>query len=128
MSEPDLVTFNIERATAINKSFRFVIYTSSRLQLVLQSLRPDEEVAKEVHVDFDQFIRVEEGQGEIRSPKNTYSLKPGIAVLIPAGTEHQVKNTGKGLLQFYTIYSKPVHGIHTVEEKDPVTGKLSEVK
>lgn len=100
---------NIEKATTTNDNFRKVLYTAPHSQLVLMSLRPKEEIGKEVHPANDQFFRVEAGQGKCMIDNNEYELKAGDAIVIPAGAEHNIINTSKiAALKMYTIYS-PAH-------------------
>jgi len=100
---------NIEKDTLENSNFRKVLYTSKHSQLVLMSLKPDEEIGMEVHPDNDQFFRFEKGQGKCIIDGNEYELKDGTAVVVPAGAEHNIINTsGTEELKLYTIYS-PAH-------------------
>ena len=68
---------NIERLTLANFSFRQVLYTSKHAQIVVMSLKPDEEIGMEVHNTVDQFLRIEQGQGKIVINKKTHSIKDG---------------------------------------------------
>lgn len=100
---------NIEKETLKNKNFRKVLYTSKNSQLVLMALRPNEEIGMEVHPDNDQFFRFEKGEGKCIIDGNEYEVKDGVAVIVPAGSEHNVINvSGKEELKLYTIYS-PAH-------------------
>lgn len=100
---------NIERATTENDNFRKVLYTAGHSQLVLMSLKPNEEIGSEIHADNDQFFRIEAGKGRCIIDEYEYELKAGDAIVIPAGAEHNVINTSKAVaLKMYTIYS-PAH-------------------
>jgi mannose-6-phosphate isomerase-like protein (cupin superfamily) len=100
---------NIEDLTLKNGNFREVLYTASHSQLVLMSLKPNEEIGLEVHEDNDQFFRFEAGEGQVIIDGNVYDVKDGIAVVVPAGAEHNVVNTSNAQeLKLYTIYS-PAH-------------------
>lgn len=100
---------NIEDATLENGNFRKVLYTSKHSQLVLMSLKPKEEIGMEVHEENDQFFRFEAGQGKCIIDGNEYELKDGVAVVVPAGAQHNVINTSETEeLKLYTIYS-PAH-------------------
>ncbi|HEY3361914.1 MAG TPA: cupin domain-containing protein [Methanosarcina sp.] len=100
---------NIEEATLENGNFRKVLYTSKYSQLVLMSLRPGEEIGMEVHEENDQFFRFEQGQGKCIIDGNEYKLGDGVAVIVPAGAQHNVINTSETEdLKLYTIYS-PAH-------------------
>lgn len=102
-------TTNIEQATKENKNFRKVLYTSKHSQLVLMTLQPREEIGIEVHLDNDQFFRFESGRGKCIIDGNEYEVGDGVAVVVPAGAEHNVINTSDSEeLKLYTIYS-PAH-------------------
>ena len=100
---------DIEDLTEENEDFRRVLYTGKHLQLVLMTLQPGEEIGEEVHEDRDQFFRIEEGEGVIEIDGNANPVEDDIAVIVPAGARHNVRNTGDGPLQFYTIYGPPEH-------------------
>lgn len=100
---------NIEKDTIENNNFRKVVYTGKHSQLVLMSLQPNEEIGMEVHPDNDQFFRFEKGEGKCIIDGNEYDLKDGVAIVVPAGAEHNVINTSATEpLKLYTIYS-PAH-------------------
>ena len=105
---------DIEDLTEENEKFRKVLYTGKYLQLVLMSLNPGEEIGEEVHDDGDQFFRVEEGEGEVIIDGVTHPVEDDIAVVVPAGARHNVRNTGDEPLRLYTIYSPPEHVDGTV--------------
>ena len=99
---------DIEALAIKNENFRQVLYTARNCQLVLMALKPGEEIGAEVH-KLDQFFRVEEGSGEavldgVRSP-----IQSGFAVVVPAGANHNIINTGNVPLKLYTLYSPPNH-------------------
>ena len=100
---------NIEKDTLENTNFRKVLYTAKHSQLVLMCLKPNEEIGMEVHTDNDQFFRFEKGQGKAVIDGNEYDLTDGMAVIVPAGAEHNIINTSAtDELKLYTIYS-PAH-------------------
>lgn len=99
---------DIESLAVKNDDFRQVIYTAKFSQLVLMALKPKEDIGAEVH-KLDQFFRVEEGSGEavldgVRTP-----IRAGFAVVVPAGTNHNIINTGNVPMKLYTLYSPPNH-------------------
>ncbi len=100
---------NIEERTLENKDFRRVLYTGKYLQLVLMTLQPGEEIGAEVHEDRDQFFRIEGGAGEVLIDSKTHKIEDDDAIIVPAGARHNVRNTGDGPLQFYTLYGPPEH-------------------
>src|SRR5215217_9688753 len=96
---------NIERDTLENEDFRRVLYTARNSQLVLMNLRANEEIGEEVH-SLDQFIRVEAGQGVAILDDVAHRLSDGSAVVIPAGTKHNVINVSDTEeFKLYTLYS-----------------------
>src|SRR3989338_1958558 len=100
---------NIEKNTLENENFRKVLYTAKHSQLVLMSLQPNEEIGMEIHEDNDQFFRFEKGQGKCIIDGNEYEVKDGTAVVVPAGSQHNVINTSvTDRLNLYSIYS-PAH-------------------
>ncbi|MFA6257794.1 MAG: cupin domain-containing protein [Candidatus Paceibacterota bacterium] len=100
---------NIEKETLENKNFRKVLYTGRHSQLVLMSLRPNEEIGMEIHRDNDQFFRFEKGMGKVFIDGNKYEVSDGSAIIVPAGAEHNIVNTSEtDDLKLYTIYS-PAH-------------------
>ena len=102
-------TINIEKATLENNNFRKVLYTGKHNQLVLMSLWPKEEIGMEVHPDNDQFFRFEKGQGKCVIDGNEYEISDGVAIVVPAGAQHNIINTSDTEeLKLYTIYS-PAH-------------------
>jgi len=101
---------NIEKETLENTNFRKVLYTGKNSQLVLMSLKPNEEIGMEVHPDNDQFFRFEKGGGKVIIDGNEYLVSDGSAIVVPAGAEHNVINTSETEeLKLYTIYSPPHH-------------------
>ena len=101
---------NIEADTLANTDYRRVLFTGENTQLVLMTLQPGEEIGEEVHAEHDQFIRVESGSGVVVLNGKKHDLGDGVAVVIPAGTLHNVINTSRGEpLRLYTLYSPPEH-------------------
>lgn len=99
---------DIEKLAVKNSAFRQVLYTAKNCQLVLMSLKPKEEIGAEIHT-LDQFFRVEEGTGEAVLDGVRTSIKAGFAVLVPAGANHNIINTGNASLKLYTLYAPPNH-------------------
>ncbi len=106
MSKPYIT--NIEEETIANTNFRQVVFTAPHSQVVLMSLLPGEEIGAEVH-KVDQFFRIEAGQGKAVVDDEEYPLADGTALLVPAGSEHNLINTGDVDLKLYTIYSPANH-------------------
>jgi mannose-6-phosphate isomerase-like protein (cupin superfamily) len=112
---------NIEKDALKNTNFRKVLYTSKHLQVVLMSLKPGEEIGAEIHKTIDQFFRFESGKGKCIIDGNEYNVENGDAIVVPAGSKHNVINTDTGKeLKMYTIYTPPNHqdGIINRTKKD----------
>jgi len=108
---------NIEEKTVDNNFFREVLFTAQRVQLVVMSLGPGEEIGLETHDDGDQFIRVEAGKGIAILDGEEHDLEDGSAVVIPAGVQHNIiNNSPQQTLKLYTIYSPPEHPDGTVNK------------
>lgn len=108
---------NIEETTLKNENFREVLFTGQHSQLVVMSLLPNEEIGKEVHEIVDQFIRVEKGTGKAIIGGEEFVLGDGSAIIIPAGTEHNVINTSAtDVMKLYTIYSPAHHKEGTIHK------------
>jgi mannose-6-phosphate isomerase-like protein (cupin superfamily) len=99
---------DIEGIAVKNTDFRRVLYTAKNCQLVVMALKPKEEIGEEVH-KLDQFFRVEEGTGVAMLDGVQTKIKTGFAVVVPAGTNHNIINTGTVPLKLYTIYAPPNH-------------------
>ncbi len=105
---------NIEEKTLGNDYFREVLFTAPHSQLVVMALQPGEEIGMETHPEHDQFFRFESGHGEVVLDGEKSLVSNGFAVVIPAGTEHNVVNTGSEVMKLYTIYSPAEHKDGTV--------------
>ncbi len=99
---------DIDEITVKNEDFRRVLYTAKNCQLVVMALKPSEEIGMEVH-HLDQFFRVEEGTGEAILNGVRTAISAGFAVLVPAGANHNIINTGNVTLKLYTLYAPPNH-------------------
>lgn len=95
--------------TDSNESFRKVLYTGEYSQLVAMTLPVGGDIGMEVHDDGDQYFRIESGEGEVVIDDTTYAVMPGDVVIVPAGAQHNVTNTGTEVLRLYTMYSPPHH-------------------
>jgi len=119
---------NIEDATKENDNFRKVLYTAKFSQLVVMSLKPNEEIGEEVHT-LDQFIRIESGKGKAVLDGMESEIADNFAIVVPAGTKHNFINTSPDApMKLYTIYSPPEHRdavIHATKE-DAMNDKTDE--
>jgi mannose-6-phosphate isomerase-like protein (cupin superfamily) len=113
---------DINKATKQNNTFRTALWTGSHLQVTLMSINVGEEIGAEVHPNLDQFLRIEQGQGltTMGSSRNSMNLQARVsdddAIMIPAGTWHNLINTGNIPLKLYSIYAPPQHPRGTVHK------------
>lgn len=111
---------DIAKAAKQNNTFRTALWTGKYLQVTLMSIDVGGDIGLEIHHDVDQFIRVEEGQGIVMmgDGKNKMDFQENVyddyAIIIPAGTWHNIANTGKKPLKLYSIYAPPQHPHGTV--------------
>ena len=111
---------NINEATKQNNTYRTALWTGEHLQVTLMSLNPGEDIGLEIHPNVDQFLRIEAGQGITQMGKSKDNLNfrrqvnDDSAIFIPAGTWHNLTNTGNVPLKLYSIYAPPNHPFGTV--------------
>ncbi len=111
---------NIDERTVENATFRTVLWTGKHSQLTVMSIEPGEDIGVEKHDDVDQFLRIEAGKGQVQAGKAKSKLTEKVdveedwAFIIPAGTWHNVVNTGTEPLKLYSIYSPANHPEGTV--------------
>lgn len=116
-----LVT-NINKASNINTNFRTALWTGKHLQVTLMSIPVGGDIGLEIHHNVDQFIKIESGQAlvQIGNNKNSTTSREKIdnnyAVIIPAGTWHNVINIGRTPLKLYSIYAPPNHPFGTIDK------------
>ena len=113
---------DIEKATLANNTFRTALWTGPHLQLTLMSIAPGEDIGLEMHPHVDQFLRLEQGKGITAmgmTKENLVFMQPifeSCAVFVPAGTWHNIINTGDAPMKLYSIYAPPNHAFGTVHE------------
>ena len=119
-SEPLIV--NIDCFTKQNPYYRTALWTGKHLQVTLMSIPVHGDIGLEIHSDIDQFIRIEDGCALVMMGKNKTLLNykqrvnSNYAVIIPAGTWHNIINIGNTPLKLYSIYAPPQHPFDTVHE------------
>jgi mannose-6-phosphate isomerase-like protein (cupin superfamily) len=129
---PNPFVTNINEATVKNNTFRTVLWTGNHLQLTLMSINVGEDIGLENHPNLDQFLRVEAGQGIVQMGKNKEQLdfqrrvEDDSVILIPAGTWHNLINTGNIPLKLYSIYAPPQHPPGTVHETKAIAMSAEE--
>jgi mannose-6-phosphate isomerase-like protein (cupin superfamily) len=117
---PQPFAVNIDEATKQNNNFRTALWIGDHLQVTLMSINVGDDIGLEVHPNVDQFICVEEGQGLVRMGNRRDNLnfqrrvEDSFAIMVPAGTWHNVINRGNRPLKVYSIYAPPQHPRNTV--------------
>jgi mannose-6-phosphate isomerase-like protein (cupin superfamily) len=119
---PKPLVINIDQASKQNNTYRTALWTGKHLQVTLMCINVGDDIGLEVHPTTDQFIRIEEGQGLVQMGESKEKLDfqqiayDGYAIMVPAGTWHNVTNTGNTPLKVYAIYAPPEHPYGTVHE------------
>ena len=117
---PQPYVVNIEELTISNDTFRTAAWTGANMQMTLMAIQPGEDIGLEVHTDHDQFLRVEQGLGLVQmgASEDTLDFEANVegddAIFVPAGTWHNVTNTGDVALKLYSIYAPAEHPHGTV--------------
>lgn len=117
---PKPFVVNINDATKQNNAFRTTLWTGPNLQVTLMVLQVGESVGLEMHPDVDQFLRLEQGQGFVQMGPSEHQLNfervvhDDYAIIVPAGTWHNLTNTGTIPLKLYSIYAPPEHPLGTI--------------
>lgn len=107
--------FDIETATRENENYRTVAWTGKYLQVTLMSIPVGSSIGLEVHPETDQFLRLDAGRGKCVMGDSQDDLdfeqevSDGWSIQVPAGTWHDVINTGDEPMQVYAIYAPSHH-------------------
>ncbi len=117
---PDPFVANIEQATLDNTNYRTTLWTGKNLQVTLMCIQPGHDIGLEVHETHDQFLRIEEGSATVytglsKDNLDSWQANNDDAVLVPAGTWHNLVNSGDIPLKVYSIYAPPQHPHGTVQ-------------
>jgi mannose-6-phosphate isomerase-like protein (cupin superfamily) len=110
---------NIKKAAKDNDFFRKVLFTGTKSQLVLMSLRPGEEIGTEVH-KVDQVLYVVDGEGKVVLDGIDRGFEKGEIVFVPAGLQHNVINTDDEPMKLFTIYAPPQHAAGAMQRTKAV--------
>jgi mannose-6-phosphate isomerase-like protein (cupin superfamily) len=120
-------SLDLEELTKQNNDYRRVLYTGSNQQFVLMSIPPKDNIKMEIHKSHDQFVRIEQGEGDVIIGKTTYKIQDNTAFIIPAGVSHQINNKSETEpLKLYSIYSPPEHPDNLVQNTNP--DKINQLK
>lgn len=122
---PNPFIVDIEKVTLENPNYRSILWTANNLQVSLMNIPVGGEIGLEVHPNTDQFLRLESGTGLVQMGKNKNNLSiqtyvyENSAVMVPAGTWHNIINVGNQPMKLYTLYAPPQHPFGTVEPVKP---------
>jgi mannose-6-phosphate isomerase-like protein (cupin superfamily) len=110
---------DIEKLTLENTNFRTAAWTGKNFQMTLMAIEPGDDIGLEVHEDHDQFLRIEDGEARVEMGPDADTLESweaadDFAILVPAGTWHNIINTGSDTLKLYSIYAPAEHPHGTV--------------
>ncbi len=126
---PEPLIVNIDHFAKLNPNYRTALWTGSHLQVTLMSIRVGGDIGLEAHPHLDQFIRVESGCGFVKMGKSKDNLNiqkkvdGNYAIVIPAGTWHNLINVGNAPLKLYSIYAPPEHPFGTVHQTKEIAEK-----
>ena len=118
--------FTIATVAEQSADFRRVLWTGRHTQLVIMTLPVGGEIGDEVHEDTDQILTFVSGTGEARVGPDARKVTQGDLVVVPAGTQHNVVNTGPIPLVLYTVYGPPEHAegaVHATKEEAEASGR-----
>ena len=113
---------NIRKQVLLNNNFRKTIWTGDFLQVTQMSIPAGGEIGLEIHKDVDQFIKVEYGVASVYMGKTKQDIKfvgnanSNNAILIAAGTLHNIINKQKTPLKLFSIYAPPNHPLGTIHK------------
>ena len=106
---------NIVELAKKNTNFRQEIVTGKHSQVVIMSIPVGGEIGLEVH-KVDQTLVFVQGKAQAILDGKVSELLPGYLLFVPAGTQHNVKNSGSEDLKLYTIYAPAQHKPGTIEK------------
>lgn len=119
---PNPLVFNIDHATKMNQNFRTTLWTGTYMQLTLMCIPVCGEIGVEMHPDVDQFIRIENGLAKVfmggsrNAIREEATVDGNYAIIIPAGTWHNIINVGNRPLKLYSLYAPPNHPFGTIHK------------
>lgn len=117
---PQPYVVDIHKATLQNTDFRRALWTGTHQQITLMCIPVGGEVGLESHPHLDQLLSIEDGYGYVMMGNSCNRLnyrtniREGYAVLVPAGTWHNVVNIGRCPIKLYSIYAPPQHPHGTI--------------
>ena len=103
-----MAVFNKDMAALAggNDFFQKEVYLDKRVQIVLMSLAPGEDIGMETH-RADQTTFFVSGSGEAIVDGSHTKVSDNHMIVIPQGAEHNIVNKGSGPLKLFSVYAPP---------------------
>jgi mannose-6-phosphate isomerase-like protein (cupin superfamily) len=118
---PRPVVADVAKMAVANQSYRRALWTGENMQMTLMSIPVCGDIGLEVHDHTEQIIRIEQGNAVVTMgpTENQITIRqnlcPGDVCFVPAGTWHDVINTGNTELKLSSIYAPPNHPRGTLQ-------------
>ncbi len=108
-------TFNRDILELVRENPNFLeeIVTNEFSQVVLMSIEPGSDIGEKVH-EVDQVLAIVQGAGEVVLNRRHDPVQADNLVVVPAGTRHNVINTGSVPLKLCTLYAPPAEAPGTL--------------
>lgn len=97
---------NIRKSGKKEGLSREVMCSGPSSQLVVMSILPGQETGEEIQEDIDQTLFIVAGQGEAVLDGSAKHVRQHEAVFVPAGTNRNLRNKGRGRLKLFAVYSR----------------------
>ena len=113
---------NIDALSMKNQNFRTTLWTGKNSQVTLMSIPPCSDIGVEMHPNVDQFLRIEAGTALVQFGEckerliDQRRINCCYAIMIPAGTWHNIVNVGNTPLKLYSVYAPPQHPAGTIHQ------------
>ncbi|HMS22986.1 MAG TPA: cupin domain-containing protein [Candidatus Levybacteria bacterium] len=120
---------DIKDITKNNTNFRKVLHTGGNAQLVVMSILKGSEIGEEVHAGTDQILVFVQGKAKAVLNGEEKDFSKHDLLFVPAGTVHNIINSGDEDLKLYTIYAPPEHldgTIHRTREDAQLEHSIKE--
>ena len=118
---PNPFVIDLNKAAEQNGNFRSTLWTGTYLQVTLMNIPVGEIIGMEVHPNYDQIVRIEDGLGLVQLGADKFSMYgqylafTNYVIFVPAGTWHNIINIGTGPLKISSIYAPPNYELGMVQ-------------
>lgn len=107
---------HLTQQAVTSRNFREVLETGNKMQVVIMSLKPGEEIGSEIHLETEQVLICLAGNGKVVIDDHEHEYLDGDMVLVRAGQKHNFINTDDTPMKIVTIYTPPHHRDGIVHE------------